>query len=146
MRLAKEVIRGSPGRRSQRRELRIINFLVLNMSGQKKSKDGWTRETPAEPYLESADLDYLVRMNTELLSELWIARDRIAVLEQVLVDKGLIGADAVDGHVPDEELSQKLATLRKIMVENVLGAPFKNDQTIETLKAQGRAMASLKKK
>lgn len=115
------------------------------MSGQQKKKDGWTRETPSDPYLESTDLDYLARMNAELLSELWIARDRIAILEQVLVEKNIIDADALDRHVPDEALSNKLSTLRKIMVENVLGAPFKNSHTVESLKAQGRDMAKLNK-
>lgn len=104
--------------------------------------DKQLRQPPDESYLASTDLDYLVRMNMELLSELWIARDRIAILEQVLVDKGVVAPDAVDTYVPSEEMEARLSTLRQITVENVLGAPFKNNHTVESLKAQGRAMAS----
>ena len=73
---------------------------------------------------------------------MWIARDRIAVLEQVLADKGVIESDAVDTYVPDDAMAARLETLRRITVENVLGAPFKHNHTVETLKAQGRALMS----
>lgn len=99
------------------------------------------RLPPDEPYLESEDLDYLVRMNMELLSELWIARDRIAVLEQVLADKGLIEANAVDAFVPDNAMAERLDVLRREVVENVIGAPFKNQQTVQSLKEKGRVLA-----
>lgn len=97
---------------------------------------------PPEAYLDSTELDHLARMNMELLSELWIARDRIAVLEQVLADKGVIESGAVDTYVPDESMTARLDALRRITVENVIGAPFKNNHTVESLKAQGRALAA----
>ena len=108
----------------------------------KNNKSGNHRLPPDEPYLQSTDLDYLVRMNAELLSELWIARDRIAVLEQVLVDRGVIGATDVDSYVPDDAMTERLETLRRVVVENVLGAPFKNQHTVQSLREQGRNLAS----
>ena len=104
------------------------------------------RQPPDEPYLQSKDLDYLARMNMELLSELWIARDRIAVLEQVLAEKGVIEPDAVDAFVPDESMNKRLETLRRVVVENVIGAPYKNQHTVETLKQQGQALANVSMK
>lgn len=99
------------------------------------------RQPPSETYLESESLDYLARMNVELLSELWVVVDRLAVLEQVLVDNGLIGTGAVDNLKPTKSFQNRLEKLRHIVVGNVLGAPFKNDHTVETLKARGRALA-----
>ena len=99
------------------------------------------RQPADESYLKSEDVDCLVRMNMELLSELWIARDRIAVLEQLLVDKGVIEPDAVDSFVPDEGMIERLETLRRVVVENVIGAPFKNSHTVQSLREQGQALA-----
>ena len=96
-----------------------------------------------ETYLESKDLDYLVRMNMELLSELWIARDRIAVLEQLLVDKKVFADGEVDSFVPDEKMASRLEDLRTIVVENVIGAPLKNDLTVKDLVSRGQALSKL---
>ena len=103
------------------------------------------RVAEGETYLESKDLDYLVRMNMELLSELWIARDRIAVLEQVLIDKGIMTVGEVDNFVPDEEMTLRLEKLRTIVVENVIGAPLKNDLTVKDLISRGQALSKLTK-
>lgn len=99
------------------------------------------RQPPVESYLRGADLDFLARMNMELLAELWITRDRLAVLEAVLNDRGITQAEEVDTFVPSETLSRRLDQLREVMVENVLGAPFKNNHTVESLISQGKKHA-----
>ena len=101
------------------------------------------RELPSVPYLSALDVDLLARMNLELLSELWIARDRIAVLEKILTDSGVIAEGCLENFVPDEGFSQKLEGLRLSMVENVLGAPFKNNLTVADLKERGQRIARL---
>lgn len=93
-----------------------------------------------QSYLLTQEHDFLARMNFELLSELWIVRDRLAVLEQILTDMGLVGADSIDRFVPDPGFSERLERMRNVVVENVLGAPFKNLHTVETLREQGRDM------
>lgn len=100
------------------------------------------RNVSDEPYLSSTEMDYLARMNLELLSELWITRDRLAVLEQVLIDNDLMKPTAVDDYVPDADTAANIETLRRVVVENVIGAMFKPDHSVETLKAQGRALAA----
>lgn len=112
------------------------------MSTQTEGNGRW-REVAGEPYLASDDLDYLVRMNMELLSELWIARDRIAVLERMLVDKKVFTDGEVDSFVPDEGMKSHLENLRTIVVENVIGAPYKNDLTVNDLLSRGKALANL---
>ena len=39
-----------------------------------------TVDRPERPYLGQKELDDLMRMNSELLAELWILRDRVTVL------------------------------------------------------------------
>lgn len=96
------------------------------------------------PYLKDELLDALARMNMELLSELWIARDRMAVLEQILVDNGLIKASAVDDYVPSDAVNEKIAAVRKLMVENVLSAPWRSETSVQTLIEKGKLMRKAK--
>ncbi|MCC5868065.1 MAG: hypothetical protein JJU27_06095 [Gammaproteobacteria bacterium] len=99
------------------------------------------RQPPVESYLRAADLDFLARMNMELLAELWITRDRLAILEAVLIERGVTEVEELDTFSPTETLSKRLEQLREVMVENVLGAPFKNDNTVESLMSQGKKHA-----
>lgn len=46
-----------------------------------------TVDRPERPYLGQKELDDLMRMNSELLAELWILRDRVTVLEHMLQEK-----------------------------------------------------------
>ena len=96
------------------------------------------RLPPDQPYLLAEHLDYLARMNMELLAELWIARDRLAVLEELVTAKGVLEPGEIDEFVPPEDFAGKLEKLRDDMVSNILGAPFKNDHTVESLVAKGR--------
>jgi hypothetical protein len=103
-------------------------------------------ETPKpgdEAYLHPANLDYLARMNMALLSELWITRDRLAVLEKLMVNRSLLEANELDQFVPDEEFGKYLEALRSVVVESVVGAPFQNTETVETLMQLGQKLAKL---
>jgi hypothetical protein len=75
-------------------------------------------------YLENATNDELARMVTTLTQELWILRDRVMTLEQVLEDKEVVTVEAVDLHEPGEALSARLATERRRIIRKVLGAPI----------------------
>ena len=39
---------------------------------------------PPKPITGSEEMDSIMRINTELMSELWILRDRVMVLESIL--------------------------------------------------------------
>jgi hypothetical protein len=93
-------------------------------------------------YIGSEALDHLARMNVELLSELWIMRDRMAVLERLLIDKGVIADGAVDTFVPDQAFTDKIEKLRALIVENVIGAPYRHDLTVDQLKERAKAFAT----
>lgn len=96
------------------------------------------------PYLKDEVLDALARMNMELLSELWIARDRIAVLEQILIDNGVIQPNSVDDYAPSEAVTEKIAAIRKLMVENVLAAPWRSETSVQALIEKGKLMRKAK--
>lgn len=96
------------------------------------------RRPPGDGYLKAASADQATRMVLELLSELWIARDRAAVLEQLLVEKGVLAPGAIDGYEPQGEFAARLEALRELTVENVLSAPFRHEETVDTLVEKGR--------
>lgn len=91
-------------------------------------------------YLKDELLDNLARMNFQLLSELWITRDRLAVVEQILADKGLVGAREADDYVPTAEFAEQLEAMRKLMVDNVLSAPVRHDLSVADLADKGALM------
>ena len=75
-------------------------------------------------YLGPDNIDDLGRMVTALLTELWITRDRVAVLEQLLEDKKIVLPDEVDDYIPSEEFEADLERIRDRMAANVIGAPL----------------------
>lgn len=78
----------------------------------------------ANTYLSHDNVDDLGRMVTALLTELWITRDRVAVLERILEEKGVLAADEVNDYIPSPEFEAVLEKLRDRMAGNVIGAPL----------------------
>lgn len=75
-------------------------------------------------YLEEANVDDLGRMVASLLSELWMLRDRVLILEEMLSQKGVIDGAALDTFEWSPEQAERVETLRDQMVGSVLGAPL----------------------
>ncbi len=92
---------------------------------------------PVRPLTGDENLDRLLRMNTELLSELWILRDRVLVLEKILEDKGLFDAEAIENYAPSGEFADKLQDERDRMVRRVTGAPWPEEFTWQSLVERG---------
>ncbi|MCE4265439.1 hypothetical protein [Rhodococcus globerulus] len=87
--------------------------------------------TPERPqYLESARLDDLARMVTELTSELWILKDRNMILEKILEDNGVLTGSAVDEYQPDVALSATLLDERRALAERIFGAISPSDERV----------------
>ena len=94
-------------------------------------------QPPARPVTGDERLDGLLRMNTELLSELWILRDRVMVLEKILEEKGLLDAKAVSSYGPSGEFAEKLQDERDRLVRRVAGAPWQEEFTWQSLVERG---------
>ena len=95
-----------------------------------------TVQRPERPYLGQMELDDLVRMNTELLTELWILRDRVTVLEHLLEQKQVIDRKALGDFVPEGELARELERERDALVARVAGAPHQKSYDFATLAKQ----------
>lgn len=78
----------------------------------------------ADSYLDTGNVDDLGRMVTALLAELWIVRDRLAVLEHVHGARIGIDPSEIDDFVPDAAFAARLEQTRDRMVAAVAGAPI----------------------
>ena len=84
------------------------------------------------------DIDALMRINTELMSELWILRDRVKVLEKILEEKKVIAPMCVDDYVPDGTFSEKLEAERDKFVRRIAGAPWGKEINLKSLIKNGQ--------
>lgn len=86
-------------------------------------------------YLSIEDVDQLARQNTQLMTELWIVKDRLAVLENLLAEKGVVTPEEVDTP-PDEALAARLDKERERYIKRIVGLP-PEERTVEALKSLG---------
>jgi hypothetical protein len=84
------------------------------------------------------DFNALMRMNTELMSELWILKDRICILEKLLEEKNIIPNNAIDKYVPQKDFANHLENERDNYVRRVAGAPWETEFTLDTLIQRGQ--------
>ena len=85
-------------------------------------------------YLNEGNIDDLGRMITALLSEVWIMRDRMAVTERLLAEKGVVTSAAIDNYAPSAEASAEIEALRDRMVAAVAGAPLAaRDRSVDAI-------------
>jgi hypothetical protein len=75
-------------------------------------------------YLNENNIDDLARMLTGLMSEVWIMRDRMAVMEKVMGDKLGLSPKEIDDFIPKPDFAAELEVLRDRFVSNVIGAPL----------------------
>ena len=64
--------------------------------------------------------DELYRVCLALLRELWVVTDRVIVLEDLLVEHGVLGSGDVDVHRPSPALAAALQRERDSLIERVL--------------------------
>jgi hypothetical protein len=72
--------------------------------------------------LRPDDIDRLGNAILMLTKELWVAKDRVRVLEAALVEAGVLTSDAVDKLQPDEQLTTQLENDRAQLIDQILSA------------------------
>ncbi len=77
--------------------------------------------------LAPVDVDSLGRMVLALLAELWVTRDRAAILEKLLADQGVLPPDAIDAFTPAGAFAEQLTQMRDQLMGQVLSAPLLAD-------------------
>ena len=93
-----------------------------------------TVKRPEAPYLGNRELDDAMLVISQLLTELWIVKDRVAVLEQILEEQNILSADKVANYIPDAPLAERLDRERDAFVRRIMGAPFNVSSDIESLR------------
>ena len=93
---------------------------------------------PPRPVTGSEDMDAVMRINTELMSELWILRDRVTILEKLLEEKGVITREAINDYAPEGEFAEQLDDERDRFVRRIAGAPWEVEFTVESLIERGQ--------
>lgn len=75
-------------------------------------------------YLQARRIEDLAQGFVSLTSELWIVKDRLAVLEQVLDRHGIPAPSAVDAYTPEGEFKAKLDAERRAWAQRMIAALF----------------------
>ena len=87
-------------------------------------------------FFDAPYVDELLRMNTELLAELWIVKDRLMVLEHLVAQKVGLSSEEIDRFVPTGELAARLDREREALLKKVMYSPFaEEDRTVEGILA-----------
>ncbi|MFC3227928.1 hypothetical protein ACFOGJ_11840 [Marinibaculum pumilum] len=80
---------------------------------------------PEQTYFSDPAVDRLLAMVMTLASELWVQKDRVLALENLLAEKGVLEPGSLDRYQPDEAEAARLAEARqayvKTLLDNVLG-------------------------
>ena len=85
-------------------------------------KDPTEFNRPNQQILTDTDIDGVGRAVMTLCHELWVVKDRMAVLEAVLAENGIDASKAVDAYQPDAALQEKLNQDGRELVERILAA------------------------
>ena len=62
-----------------------------------------TVEGGRDAFFENPESDRLLAMLMRMLSEHWALRERVMALETLLIEHGIVTADAIDGFVPSAD-------------------------------------------
>ncbi len=96
----------------------------LKNNMKKLSKAKSTYKASDASFFEHPYIDNLVKMNTEILTELWILKDRFHILEKVLEEKKYITKDDINNYEPKDEFLKFLDNEREKMIKKVIEEPL----------------------
>ncbi len=70
-------------------------------------------------YLPDPVLDATVRMVVELAAQVWVDRERLLVVEQLLAERGVVTREAIEHYQPSPEVAAAWKARRNQFVEDV---------------------------
>ncbi|MGZ5925288.1 MAG: hypothetical protein ACXWLJ_01325 [Rhizomicrobium sp.] len=79
-----------------------------------------TADVAPAPQNMEARIDKLTQALFQVACELWVIRDRQALLEQVLAEKGIDAVALIDSYRPDAALAARLTAQREAFIANIL--------------------------
>lgn len=84
-----------------------------------KDLPGFKRSNPI--YFESEVVDHLISIVLDLGAELWVVKDRLAHLEEVLTENNKMTLTDLQEGKPSEPLQEKLDEERKQIIKRIYG-------------------------
>jgi hypothetical protein len=87
---------------------------------------------PGRIYFESVVTDNLLESFMELAAEVWIIRDRQAVLEAVLKAQGIDAATLIEAHRPSKTEAAERKALRAAFANRLLAGFLRRPDTLTT--------------
>jgi hypothetical protein len=85
-----------------------------------KSTDPVVGPQAEQTFFADPAVDRLLGMVFSLTAEVHVLRDRLALLESALAERGVLEAAKLDGLVPEGALESQLAASRSALVRHVL--------------------------
>ncbi len=73
-------------------------------------------------FFENAESDRLLAMLMQLVTEHWAVRERMLVLERLLVDKGVLEEDELDAFRPDPDRDARWDAMSFELIQAVVEA------------------------
>ena len=93
----------------------------MDCAGHQSVSQGASQAGPLTVNDLEKRIDQLTQALLHLTAELWVTRDRQAVLERLLIEAGIDAAAGIDRHQPDLDFATKLAAEREALIAGMLG-------------------------
>ena len=85
-----------------------------------KSTDPVVGPQAEQTFFADPAIDRLVGMVFALTAEVHVMRDRLALLEDALRQRGVVDTSALDNAIPEGRLEERIAAARAALVQNIL--------------------------
>ena len=85
-----------------------------------KSTDPVVGPQAEQTFFADPAIDRLVGMVFALTAEVHVMRDRLALLEDALRQRGVVDPSALDNAIPEGALEERIAAARTALVQNIL--------------------------
>jgi hypothetical protein len=76
---------------------------------------------PEPAFFDDPTIDNLLAVVLALGAELWVQRERLRVIEQLLAEKGSISSEMIEQHRPSDEERERTRIDRDAFVERIFG-------------------------
>lgn len=73
-------------------------------------------------YFDNVVIDNILDALLELSASVWAHRDRVAVMEQILAERGIDLSEAIEAHKPDGAELARRAEERDAFIERIFGS------------------------
>lgn len=77
-------------------------------------------------YFKDEMNDHLLEICLQLAGEIWVNRDRQAVMEHLLATKGKVTPEMIEEFKPDDEMKNELKNARQLFSKRVFGSLYAN--------------------